>query len=99
MIGALKGMRFMDSMLVQYVLFILAALLLIWGVIALNKRLSRHNGPGAHALKTWVELDTRRPDAREDLSPTFDDEAEEEAELHARARQNGHHAESQKPQI
>ena len=89
----------MDSMLVQYIVFILVALLIIWGVVLLNKRLSRHIRSGERALKTWVELDTRQKDAREDLSPALEEEEEEEAELHMRARQNGHHAESQKPQI
>lgn len=89
----------MDSMLVPYILFILAALIIIWGVVVLNKRLSRHTRPDARSLQTWVELDTKQPDAREDLSPALDDEEEEEAELHTRARQNGHHAESQRPQI
>lgn len=89
----------MDSTLVPYIIFILAALVIIWGVVALNKRISRHNGPDARAIKSWVELDTKQPEAREDPSPIVDDEEEEIAEFHARARQNGHHAESQKPQI
>lgn len=90
----------MESTIVQYVLFILAALLLIWAVIALNKRLYRRGGSNPGAPHTWMKLDTRRPETREDTTPgtSFDDEEnEEEIELHARARQNGHHAESQKP--
>jgi hypothetical protein len=80
-------------------LFILAALVLIWVVGLLNKRLLRHNRPTATSVNTWVEFDIRRPEAKEDSAPVFEDEAEEVAELHARARQNGHHAESQKPQL
>lgn len=89
----------MDSTVVQYIVFILAALVLIWAVVGLNRRLLRHSRPDARSFKTWVEFDTRRPEAREDPAPLFDEEEEEEAELHTRARQNGHHAESQKPQI
>lgn len=83
----------MDSMIVQYISFILAALVLIWAVGLLNRRLWRNDR--SPSVKTWAEFDTRRPEARED--PASEDE-EEVAELHARARQNGHHAESQKPQ-
>jgi len=89
----------MDSMVVQYIIFILAALVLIWAVILLNRRLLRHGGSDARSFKRWVELDTKRPEAREEPAPFLGDEEEEEAELHLRARQNGHHAESQKPQI
>lgn len=91
----------MDPMLVQYILFILAALIIIGAVVALNRWIYRHDKTSSGVLDTWVELDTKRPEAREDLSPSpaLDDEEEEEVELHTRARQNGHHAESQKPQI
>ncbi len=89
----------MDSMVVQYIVFILAALVLIWAVVVLNRRLLRHDRPDARSFKTWVEFDTRRPEAREDPAPVLEDEEEDQAELHMRARQNGHHAESQKPQI
>jgi len=85
-------------MLVQYGIFILAALILIGVVIALNKRLSHQNRSGSNILKTWARLDTRQTDARAHLSSTFEDEDEETAQLHARASQNGHHAESQKSQ-
>jgi hypothetical protein len=89
----------MNSTVVQYSIFILAALVLIWAVILLNRRLWRHGGSDVRTFKTWVEFDARRPEAREDPVPLLGDEEEEEAEQHLRARQNGHHAESQKPQI
>lgn len=90
----------MDPTLVQYAIFVLAALILIGLVIALNKRLSRFNRLNAAARHQWVELDTRRADAREEEPPvSAEDDEEEEAEIHARARQNGHQAESQKPQL
>lgn len=83
----------MDSTVVQYILFILAALVLSWAVTLLNRRLARHDRPAAPSLKAWVEFDTRRPEAREESAPAFEEEKEEEARRHARARQNGHHAE------
>jgi hypothetical protein len=91
----------MSSIVVEYILFFLAAFILIWAVMALNKRLSRHDQSGLRARNRWVKLDTRRPATKEEPASVFEDEGEDEegAELHARASQNGHHAESQKPQI
>lgn len=92
----------MDITVVQYIGFIVAALIVIWAVIEVNKRLYRRNTPPAKALNRWVELDTKLPEAREELSPAVrgeDEEDEIETELQARASQNGHHVESQKPQI
>jgi hypothetical protein len=99
----LKGACFMDLTVVEYIGFVVAALILIWAVIEINKRLYRHDKFYGKSLDNWVELDTKRSEAREELPPKAtivdDDEDEIEAELHTRARQNGHHAESQKPQI
>lgn len=91
----------MSSTVVEYILFFLAAFILVWAVMALNRRLSRHDQSGFGTRNRWVKLDVRRADAREEPAKVFEDEGEDEegAELHARASQNGHHAESQKPQI
>lgn len=93
----------MDLTVVQYLIFILASLILIGVVIEFNKHLSRRDKSRTEALNSWVELDTTRQETREKLpvrEVELDDEEDEEIEeLHARARQNGHHTESQKPQI
>lgn len=86
----------MDSMLIQYILFILGAFILIGGVITLNKRLTRQARPH-EVLENWARLDAGNADSEENDTPAPADE--EETEWHARARQNGHHAESQKPQV
>lgn len=92
---------FMDPMIVQYALFILVALLIIGAVVALNRWLYRHNRPASGGPHTWVKFDVKRPDAREEVLPgsVFDDDEEEEAELHVRAKQNGHHADGPKPLV
>ncbi len=83
----------MDSTFVQYLGFIVAALILIWAVIVLNKHLLRHNSSDSNSFKSWVELDTKRPTAREDPTPQQSSEKDDEApELYIRARQNGHHS-------
>jgi hypothetical protein len=82
----------MDPMIVQYALFIFAALLIIGAVIMLNRWLYRHNRPDAGSPDTWARLDVRRPEAREEIpaSELLSDEDDEEAEIHVRAKQNGH---------
>jgi hypothetical protein len=93
----------MDSMIVQYALFVLVALFIIGAVVALNRWLYRQNKPASGLPHTWARLDTRRPEARDEAfaGPLFADEDEEEdedeAELRVRARQNGHSANGHKP--
>jgi flagellar biosynthesis/type III secretory pathway M-ring protein FliF/YscJ len=92
----------MDSTVVQYLGFIVAAFILIWAVIEINRRLYRRNKPDRDASNQWVELDTKRPEARDGLlagALHTEEEDEEEEELHTRSKQNGHHRESQRPQI
>ena len=97
-----KVCRFMDPMIVQYALFILVALCIIGAVVTLNRWLYRHSKPNAGGPTTWAKLDIKRPEVREETlaSAIFDDEdEEEEAELHVRAKQNGHHVNGHKPLI
>lgn len=92
----------MDPMLIEYVVFFAAVLLVIWAALAFNKRLYRHNTPDMKVFKHWVELDTKRPEAREEPEQKLsqnEDENEEQAKLSARASQNGHHVESQPPPL
>lgn len=92
----------MDSMIVQYAVFILVALLIIGAVVALNRWLYRHSKPGSGTPNTWAKFDIKRPDTREEMPSSSiidDDEEDEEAELHVRARQNGHHADGPKPLV
>jgi len=95
----------MDPTVIQYAGFVVAALILIWAVIELNRRLDRRKVSDIESLTKWVELDTTRPGSREELSPApvpYENDSDETAEMRMRARQNGHHngyhAESQRPQ-
>lgn len=92
----------MDPMIVQYALFILVALFIIGAVVALNRWLYRHNKPGVGGPNTWAKLDIKRPETREETlagAAFAEDDDEEEAELHVRAKQNGHHVNGHKPLI
>ena len=89
----------MDNSAVQYAGFIVAALILIWGVIEINRRYFRRKKMDARALNTWVHLDASQHDAPEDGQPaTHDDDTTDSSEqdVQTRARQNGHYTESKR---
>lgn len=88
----------MDSSAVQYVGFIVAALILIWGVIEINRRYFRRRKMDARSLNTWVHIDTSQPDAPEEDQPASDADTADSSEqdMQTRARQNGHYSESKR---
>ena len=89
----------MDDLTLRYIAFVVAVLILIWGVIQLNQRLQRSRKGKPKELNTWTRLDAASPDTIEDLSPDVDYDDQEEtpdAGIHVRAKQNGHHSESKK---
>jgi hypothetical protein len=59
----------MDPVVVQYLGFVVAALILIWAVIEMSRRYSRRKKAGAEALTTWVPMDTTRFTGVEELQP------------------------------
>ena len=89
----------MDDLTLRYIAFVVAVLILIWGVIQLNQRLQRSRKGKPKELNTWTRFDAASPDTIEDLSPDvdYDDQVETpDADIHVRAKQNGHHSESKK---
>ena len=89
----------MDDLTLRYIAFVVAALILIWGVIQLNQRLQRSRKGGPKELNTWIKLDSSHPGTIEDLPPSVDSDDQEEAPeagIHIRAKQNGHYSESKK---
>ena len=89
----------MDDLTLRYIAFVVAVLILIWGVIQLNQRFQRGRKGDPKELNTWIKLDTASPDTVEDLSPEVDyhdQEVTPEADIHIRAKQNGHHSRSKK---
>jgi hypothetical protein len=90
----------MDPAALPYLGFIVAALILMWGVMELSKRYSRHQKTGVGALDHLVQLDiTRRNEPEESLPDSVLENQEEDPEpgIHdTRAKQNGHYSESKK---
>lgn len=84
--------------LVEYIGFVVAALIIIWGVIELGKRIYTRKHVDVVSPQAWVRYDSVRPDTSEEsLSDGDDDEEAPEPDIHTRAKQNGHYSESKKP--
>ena len=88
----------MDSSTVQYAGFIVAALILIWATIEINRRYFRRKKTDARSINTWVHLDASQPDAPEEGQPSNNDDTtdSDEQDMRTRARQNGHYSESKR---
>lgn len=88
----------MDLHFVQYVGFFVAALILTWAVVEVNRRYLRQRKVDREGLGTWVKLDSSAVDATEEAEPGVEDDDQEDAPGHRiRAKQNGHHPERIKP--
>jgi hypothetical protein len=90
----------MDTTLVEYIGFVVAALILGWAVAELNRRYFRQRRSDLEPLKTWVRLDSTRVDEIEEPLPDKDSDEDleevDEPDVHSRAQQNGHHSQSKK---
>lgn len=90
----------MNPDVVQYIGFIVAALILTWAVIELNRRyFDRRKIDIGPRNTSWVNLDTHKTDESEEALPADvadEEEDDEKAEsgIQTRAKQNGHHSES-----
>ncbi len=94
----------MNPTVAGYLGFVVAALILIWAVMEISRRLTRRKKIDAQTLGTWVKLDSTRNNTSDELPPTENDEEEDgdrddipERGLHTRSQQNGHYSESKKP--
>ena len=97
-----KGQWGMSPIIVTYFGFVVAALILIWGVAVLSRRYSGRRKADTNAPNTWVPLRPSvpaRPDIMRDpiVSPDDDQDETANSDLHTRAKQNGHYSESKKP--
>ncbi len=86
--------------LIEYLGFVVAALILGWAVFELNRRYFRQRRVDSKPLNTWVKLDsTLEDDIERSLPDEENDEEEEsvpEANIQIRAQHNGYHSESKK---
>jgi hypothetical protein len=86
--------------LIEYLGFIVAALILGWAIIEISRRYLRQRRVDSMPMNTWVTLDsTLEDDMEKSSSGEESDEVEEsvpEAKLQIRAQHNGYHSESKK---
>jgi hypothetical protein len=86
--------------LIEYLGFIVAALILGWAIIEISRRYHRQRRMDSMPLNTWVTLDsTLEDDLKKSSSVEESDEEEEsvpEVKLQIRAQHNGYHSESKK---
>ena len=74
----------MYPMPIEYLGFVVAALILGWAVIELNRRYFRQRKVDSKPLNTWVKLDSTFEDDVESSLP--DEESEPEANIQIRAQ-------------
>jgi len=89
----------MNDLTWKYLAFVVAASILIWGVLELNRRLYRHKKSDPNPPTTWIKLDAANQDVVEDVPPDEENDDQEEpptSDIRIRAQQNGHHSESKK---
>jgi len=80
----------MNDLTWKYLAFVVAASILIWGVLEINKRLYRRNKIDHNSPSSWINLDANNQEEVEDEEPD-DQEENSEVELRIRSQQNGHH--------
>jgi len=92
----------MTPVAVTYIGFVVAILILLWGLYVVGKRyFVRRRDVSSKDMGAWVPLKTTAPESPEDSFTDLDEEDQDEdsrADLPTRARQNGHYSGSKKMQ-
>jgi hypothetical protein len=90
----------MNPTQIEYLGFVVAALILGWAIIEISRRYFRQRRVDSKSLNTWVKLDsTFEGDIDKSLPDVESDEEEEsvsEANIQIKAQHNGYHSESKK---
>ena len=91
----------MSPVFVTYIGFVVAALILLWGLFVVGKRyFVRRRNVDPRLMNAWVPLKaTSDAESPEDALPDPDENDQVDgsrADLHTRSQQNGHYSESKK---
>jgi hypothetical protein len=90
----------MNPAFVTYIGFVVAAFILLWGLMVVGRRyFVRKKKVDPSLMNTWVPLKpVMRENPEEAFSDTDEDDQDESSRVdhQARAQQNGHYSESQK---
>ena len=92
----------MTPVVVTYIGFVVAILILLWGLFVVGKRyFVRRRDGSSKDMNAWVPLKTTATESPEDSFTDLDEDDQDEgsrADLPTRARQNGHYSGSKKMQ-
>jgi hypothetical protein len=90
----------MNPTLIEYLGFVVAALILGWAIVEINRRYFRQRRVDSRPLNTWVTMDSTLEDENEKSLPDEESDEEEEsvaeANIQIRAQHNGYHSDSKK---
>ena len=89
----------MSPTFVAYIGFVIAVVILVWGVLELSQRWDGRRRMRHQAMNTWVPLKPSAVDGGATEDPISDADSDEETaqrDIHSRAQQNGHYSESKK---
>lgn len=83
----------MNPIIITYIGFFVAALILAWSVFEMSRRFYRRRKVDATAMNTWVSW---QPSSSAPPSPEMEGEEKPRLNHHSRSQQNGHYSESKK---
>lgn len=89
----------MSPTFVVYIGFVVAVVILVWGVLELSQRWDGRRRMRHQAMNTWVPLEPTAVDRNITEGRLSDEDSDEETaqrDSHSRAQQNGHYSESKK---
>jgi hypothetical protein len=90
----MKGAKCMNPTLIEYLGFVVIALILGWAIVEINRRYFSRRRVDSTPLNTWVTMDSTVEDDIE--KPLPDEESVADGNIQIRAQHNGYHSESKK---
>ncbi len=86
----------MSPTIATYIGFIVAALILLWGIVEVGRKYVRREKINPRMMDTWVPFKPNRVDSADEVVLDEEEEDSSQLELRKKAQQNGHYSESKK---
>jgi hypothetical protein len=91
----IKRMREQMGSIITYIGFFVSALIVLWAVVTMNRRLYKRRKANVRTMHTWEPLQSTSDDSSEEDSEPQNNTAPR-TDSHPRAQQNGHYSQSTK---